>query len=348
MEKVGIMTFHWATNYGAVLQAYALQTFLQQNGFETEIINYLPIQTMMLRKIGWIKNGEFDAIKKERAIQRFRKKHLHVSAAKFRSYKALCSAAEQYCTILTGSDQVMNFSFLRYAELRRITPSYYLSFASEHTQKISYAASFGTDRIPDMYVDFVRKELASFCWVSVREESACAMLKNIGIDSEAVVDPTILIAKEIYAPLLNGENTGRNGTFSYILHKNQVEAHKYERKMYEIFGKKQVIAEDFSVENWLNNIRNSSFVITNSFHATVFALLFHTPFITVSVAGSNMDNRLRTLLKIVGMEDHFVKSYDDSIAEALALRYVDWDEVDVKLSVARAHSQHRLLNMLTN
>lgn len=348
MKKIGTITFHWATNYGAVLQAYALQMFLKQNGFETEIINYLPFQTMALTKIGWLRRREFDAFQKERAIQKFREKYLDVSAVKYRSYKDLHSAAESYCAILSGSDQVMNFSFLRYAERWRITPSYYLSFAGERTQKIAYAASFGTDRIPDAYADFVKKELASFRWVSVREESACAMLKEIGIDSETVADPTLLVAKETYEPLIDMESADRNGVFSYILHRDQADAHKCERKLFEMFGEKQTVSDDFSVENWLRNIRDSAFVITNSFHATVFALLFHTPFIAVSVVGSNMDDRLVTLLKMVGLEDRFVKTYDESTMKVLAHRSVNWDEVDEKMRIARAYSQQKLLKALQN
>lgn len=346
MKKVGTITFHWATNYGAVLQAYALQMFLKQSGFETEIINYLPLQSMALRKIDWIRRYDFDAIKKERAIQRFREKNLTVSAAKYRSYKALCSAEDSYCAILSGSDQVMNFSFLQHAERWKMTPSYYLSFAGEETRKIAYAASFGTDKIPGAYADFVKKELASFSWVSVREESACTMLKDIGIDSEMVVDPTILVEKETYEPLIDGENVIRIGAFSYILHKNQEDAHRCESKVFEMFGEKQTATGDYSVENWLRNIRSSAFVLTNSFHATVFALLFHTPFITVSVGGSNMDNRLLTLLNMVGLEDRFVKTYDESTIDTLLHRDVNWKDVDERMCAARERSQRKLLKAL--
>lgn len=346
MKKVGTITYHWATNYGAVLQAYALQMFLKQNGFETEIMDYLPFQPRALNWLGWIRRHDLAEIRKERAIRKFRKKYLSVSTAKYRSYKALCRAADDYDAILSGSDQVMNFSFLKYAERGRTTPSYYLSFAGEHTLKIAYAASFGTDQIPDAYAEFVYNELSTFNWVSVREESACAMLREIGIESEAVVDPTILASKEIYAPLIDTEEKGRSGVFSYILHKNQVHAYQCENKLLEMFGKRQTEAEDYSVENWLRNIRNSTCVITNSFHATVFALLFHTPFITVSVAGRNMNNRLLTLLKMVGLEDRFVKDYDESIIEALANKTINWDEVDEKMHAAKVNSQQRLLKAL--
>lgn len=346
MKKVGTITFHWATNYGAVLQAYALQMFLKQSGFETEIINYLPFQNIALRKIDWIRMRDFDAIKKERAIQRFREKNLTVSAYKYRSYKVLCSAVDSYSTILSGSDQVMNFSFLQHAERRRMTPSYYLNFAGEETRKIAYAASFGTDKIPSAYADFVKKELTSFSWVSVREESACTMLKDIGIDSEIVVDPTMLVEKATYEPFIDGENVSRIGAFSYILHKNQVDAHRCESKIFKMFGEKQTVTGDYSVENWLRNIRSSAFVVTNSFHATVFALLFHTPFITVSVGGSNMDNRLLTLLNMVGLEDRFVKTYDESTIDALLHRDVNWEEVDKRMCAARERSQWKLLKAL--
>lgn len=346
MKKIGTITFHWATNYGAVLQAYALQMFLKQSGFDTEIINYLPFQNIALRKINWIRMRDFDAIKKERAIQRFREENLTVSAYKYRSYKVLCSAVDRYSAILSGSDQVMNFSFLQHAERWRMTPSYYLSFAGKETRKIAYAASFGTDKIPDAYADFVKKELTSFSWVSVREKSAYTMLKDIGIDSEIVVDPTMLVEKEVYEPFIGRESVKRIGAFSYILHKNQVDAQRCESKIFKMFGEKQTAAGDYSVENWLRNIRCSAFVITNSFHATVFALLFHTPFITVSVGGSNMDNRLLTLLNMVGLEDRFVKTYDESTIDALLHGDVNWEDVDKRMRVARESSQRKLLKEL--
>lgn len=346
MKKVGTITFHWATNYGAVIQAYALQMFLKQNGIETEIINYLPFQNIALRNIDWIRRRDFDAIKRERAIKRFREKNLTVSRHKYRSYKTLRSAADSYCAIVSGSDQVMNFSFLQYAERGKMTPSYYLSFAGEKTKKIAYAASFGTDRIPSTYADFVKEELDSFSWVSVREGSACTMLKDIGIESEIVVDPTMLVEREIYETLIDEEHVSRNGAFSYILHKNQVEAHRCESKIIKIFGEKKTVTGDYSVENWLRNIRSSSFIVTNSFHATVFALLFHTPFITVSVEGSKMDNRLLTLLNMVGLEDRFFKAYDESKINTLLQKNVNWEDVDKRMCVAREHSQRKLLNVL--
>ena len=349
--KVGTITFHWATNYGAVLQAFALQTFLSKNGFDSEIIRYLPRQTMVLQKISWFIRGEFSNFKKEKKISFFRQKYMILSKGKYYSNRDLRKKRKEYDAIICGSDQVWNFSFLEYAERNKTTLSYYLNFVDSQVQRIAYATSFGTDVIPPKYIHEIKHELSKFNQIGVRENTAKHMLEEIGLQSQVVLDPTLLLDKGDYEKLLKkGEKMQKFDFFPFVLHENQELAEQC--KQYILSSKKEWINHysdaPLSVEEWLFHEKNTQLVLTNSFHSTVFAVLFHTPFIVVPVKGSNMNDRIETFLSVLGLEEHYVKEYDEKKIEQLLQKQIDWELVDRKLDCEKKKSQQFLLNSLKN
>ena len=166
--KIGTITFHWATNYGAVLQAYALQQHLKLNNYETEIINYIPLRVKLIQNIKRIKNQEIHEFIKEIKLKRFIKQSLTLSRKTYYTNSCLKKKCHKYDVYICGSDQVWNESFALFAE-GRPTLSYYLNFVKNDKQRISYATSFGTDKLSSKVANLVKPELEKFKSISVRE-----------------------------------------------------------------------------------------------------------------------------------------------------------------------------------
>lgn len=345
MKKIGTITFHWATNFGAVLQAYALQQFLMKNGFETELIDYVPFQNYVMQRFSWLRNRNTKLFNREKAIRNFRKNRLRLSKKRYCSNSSLFGINDSYDAVISGSDQVMNFSFIEFAEYKKITMSYYLNFLGEHVKRISYAASFGSDEIPDKFKNNVLNELKKFSWVSVREQSAVEMLGEIGINSDLVVDPTLLLHSEDYSDLSTQSKTGCAYS-SFILHNNQFEADRINDYLSKVFGDCLNNAGSTSVEEWLDVIRYSSFVFTNSFHAVVFSILFHTPFLVVGVEGSKMNGRLQSLLKTLNLEYRFIEKFDSVDIDRVIASPINWERVDAIVDECRETSGALLLEKL--
>ena len=153
MKKIGILTFHWATNYGAVLQAYALQNYLSLAGFDTEVIDYRPGRVLFIQQITHLKNRSYH--RKERALRQFRKK-LRLSPETIYWSSKLKTILDKYDYVIAGSDQVWNPSFTLGAE-GKPTLSYFFPECPLDTKRISYAASFGVEKVCEEYIKYVNE-----------------------------------------------------------------------------------------------------------------------------------------------------------------------------------------------
>ncbi len=337
-KKIGTITFHWAANYGAVLQAFALQRYLERCGHETEIIDYVPGLTSLLIRLTNIKNRNKDFGKKARKIDRFRRKELKLSSKRYFNNISLMDCENKYSAVICGSDQIWNPTFTM---PRRFTPnlSYFLDFAGD-SRRISYAASFGANKIPQKMKEHITPQLEKFEKLGVRENTGAEILKGLGLECEIVADPTLLLTAEDYSALLEGKPLPEAPkVFSYILHENQQVAND----IAALVGSKLGQAEIYSgggcgVYEWLSLIRDSSFTVTNSFHGTIFALLFHKPFVSVPVKGLCMNDRIRTLLSAVGLETRIVREVNEDILNDIFSAEIDWAEVDKKIEALRAKS----------
>ena len=341
-KKIGTMTFHWATNYGAVIQAYALQKCLKDFGYETEIIDYVPKRTIMINTLFAIKNRNREFFHKERNINQFRREHLKLSEKKIGLSRRLSRYANEYSHIIVGSDQVWNYSFTMGAE-GRTTLSYFLDFVGPNTKKISYAASFGMDSAPNDYIDLVKPWVSSFDGISVRENTGVDIAKQLGVNAEIVCDPTALLKREDYETLLPPSEGKNRYVYSYILHGRAVNMSKITEAIKKSHPHTNVISDDGSgIIEWLTNIRDAEFVITNSFHGMMFSLLFNRPFIVVPVKESKMNNRISTVLEAVGLLDRIVED-ELSIPET----EIDWETVNSKIEECRRKGKAYLERQLS-
>lgn len=340
--KIATVTFHWATNYGAVLQAFALQQYLKINGYETEIINYIPFKLKCREIISHVKHINVKWIFKEYRINKFRKYYLTLSKKKYHTSSELTKECHNYDVYICGSDQIWNEWFVLSSE-DSPNLSYYLKFVKSEKVRISYATSFGTNKLNSKIIDLVKPELEKFKSIGVRENTGKAIVEKMGLNATLVIDPTLLLERESYEKLIcNTKIKEEYQLFSYILHENQIMADNIDKHIFnKYFNKKtdkMYNQEPIGIVDWLYNIKNCRFVSTNSFHGTIFAIIFNKPFIVIPVEGSNMNNRITTLLTSVGLENRIIDSFNENKIDRLMKETIDWERVDIRVKQLRKGS----------
>ena len=326
--KIGIITFHWATNYGAILQSFALQQTLQSMGHNVEIIDYKPKQYepslwQFLRYRQFLHLKSFlSNLKKERGMVQFRRQFLKCTQ-RYYSISQLRKCCIHYDLLISGSDQVMNPNFLQSGEKGGST-AYFLDFGKEETKRITYAMSFGTTKYPEPLILKVSSLIKRFNAMSVREITGKDIFSSMGWDNAVLVpDPTLLLKAEDYDKIIGLTPIYSEETLVYMLH-NRLSAIR------ELLphGKIKIITSE-TIGEWIQAIRSSRYVITNSFHGMVFCLLYHIPFTIVlqSTRNEGMNDRFFTLLDRLGLEDRIMCEADyREIPNA-----IDWENIDKQL-----------------
>ena len=340
--KIGILTFHWATNYGAVLQCYALQEYLKSLGHEVKIINYKPhlfddnvFTFLRFRKFLHI--GDYlNNCKKEAALNDFRSSHLH-QTERIYACKDMAYIAKRYDAIVSGSDQVVNPSFLLNGEGKGIvSPTYFLGFPFDG-KRIGYALSFGCVTYPEDARKIASNYLKDFDIIGVRENTGIEIAKSMGRDDAIVVpDPTVLQIPDFYHDIADKctIQESRPYIYSYFIR------HLVDRKLSinSLFEKELIIWNnedgDYTMQGWLGKIKNAAFVITDSFHCVVMCLKFHKPFVVVTEQKGNvgMNDRLYTLLERVGLSDNIVYKGQLKDIDPFSEVSVNWSQADSILS----------------
>lgn len=358
--KIGILTFHYVTNYGAVLQAYALQRHLEKQGHEVVIIDYRPksrqkpiLKRLLARRLQTALNKITD-FRKEVLIERFRKKHLHqtiryCSLSELQHNPPLC---DYY---ICGSDQIWNIHFTSQGENKSLTGSYFLDFGPNNVRRISYAASFGCTEYPAELRRFTKPALARFHALSVREQTGQEIINKIGFENaEVVPDPTLLLCCDEYRRLLSNTNSRKESkVFIYALHQHQHLMNSVIQKLKQtnetlICGTGSHWAP--GIESWLQAIASAKMVVTNSFHGVVFSILFEKNFIAVSVEGSNvgMNDRLHTLLGQLGLESRIMSSDQSLDLDSLLQSKINWETVRPRIEALKKTGDDYLINALSS
>ncbi len=346
--KVGVLTFHWADNPGAVLQAYALCKVVENLGHDAEIIDYDPAwrgHRMPLLRWRNLRDGKFPcALMRKTAYARFRSKSLRLSATRSETRDQLRAMAASYDAIIVGSDQVWNPKIIKGES------SYFLDFAAGSGCKlIAYAASLGVDTLPPEFDASVRNHLDRFDAISVRESHAATMISGfLGKPVEHVADPTLLLTDFDQLPDRNAGPSGH--MLAYMVFPEALVA---AARLRSALGMKMVhvgsgIAQGWSTPHlgytqhcvdpveWMHLIRRAGFVFTSSFHGTVFSILNRVPF--VACARGDHNSRVESLLGLCGLGDRLVLPERMDAAEALVKAEVDWARVHAAISSERERS----------
>lgn len=376
-KKIVILTQPLGTNYGGIIQNFALQTVLSKNGYEPitynrrwnknnpfiEFIGRLRNET--LRRLTGSYRFYLTPAQREASLKNcyaFMDNNMNVSDSIYTSEELVNRILnDSFSAIVVGSDQVWRPKY---------SPNIYNYFFDflEHNReikKLSYAASFGTDAW-EFDVDQSKRcaqLLQSFDAVSVREDSGVQLCeKYLNRKAELVLDPTLLLEREEYLKVANSFSKERKGLFAYVLD-NSEGKHRiisdiseklglttfYNQPKYKNGQSKHSIASDYTyppIEGWLKAFDQCNFVVADSFHGMVFAIIFNKPFVAIA----NKDrgaSRFTSLLDLLGLTDRLVYSYEDYASRSLSFE-INFDEVNEKLNLLKKSSLEFLLGNLSS
>lgn len=361
--KIGILTFHCADNYGAMLQSYATLNFLRKKGFDAEIINYeidflkAPYKPWSFRRVFRSKRPQYllRAIVFEIALYIRRRKRKKTFDDFFYQYlvprekKKVEKVPDTYDVYIVGSDQVWNKDITL-----EFIDAYFCKFKFSHSQKkyISYAASIGKERLTSDEKIFFKENLNTFDALSVRESSAKDLLQPyVKKDIRVVLDPTLLLEKEDWEKLATSETPTEKYVLVYQVREHPVVIAKACEVAKDLQAKIiQLVAwpnlatpKDLQYKNpqdFVSLIKNAACVVTTSFHATAFSINFEVPFYVVNL-GDGKDGRSEGLLDTCGLRSRIV-----SITEPIVFELIDYSKVRPKLEKVRRHSCDFLLNAI--
>ncbi|MGL5124095.1 MAG: polysaccharide pyruvyl transferase family protein [Fusobacteriaceae bacterium] len=348
MKRIGILTFHYPSNmnFGASLQAFAVNKLFDNS----TLIDYNPIKEPLNYRIKFMIGG--------RNFLQYTSKFLK-STKKIKSFEMLESLNEQFDIFVVGSDQVWRAKWLQ-----KKLPNYYLNFVDEDKTKIAYAASFGIDfwEGNKILTEEVKSLAQKFDYVSVREESGIKICKDVfGINAICVLDPTMMIDKKHYQSILNDWKDEKHKKKKYIAHMlldDTLELREETNKIGKylkaeinyIKGKdKKILGKTITfynkVSQWLTYLKDTELVITDSFHCTVFSLVFNKKFVVVANTERGTA-RLENLLGIVGLKNRFFTNIKDVLKSGILDKDIDYIEVEKKLDIHRKYSMKFLKKAL--
>lgn len=357
--QIGILTIPFNNNYGGYLQAFALMTVLKQMGHEPTLImrRHLKNPISFGEKVKYFVKGFVKSIvrrdkypliynvenmfwKRGKEMQKFLNFYIQPQTKYIYTVDELKNECEgKFDAYIVGSDQVWRSIYVP-----GIVSNMFLDFTQGwNVKRIAYAASFGSEN-PEYTIEekeVCGKLVEKFDAISVREDSGLSVFKyfrwNVN-KPKVVLDPTLLLSRDEYNKILPKKNENVSGKiFCYVLDKNNETQNVISRvqnllnkPVYEISDIQKGDSVLPSIEMWLSAIRDSDFVITDSFHGMVFSIIFNKPFVVCT----NKDrgaSRFVSLLSRLGLSDNLVSDFIDikKICE------IDWSIVNstVKESV---------------
>ena len=349
MNKIGILTFNRAINYGAVLQAYALKKSIEKYA-PCNIINYETIY------------GKRDScLSLKNLIKKiiFRKKYKRFydfinnnSTDRIYDNQTRASILENnFGKIIVGSDQVWNYT------CSGEYPTFLLDFI-ENDSNIdcySYAASFGVSSIPNEHFNCYNEHIKKFKNISVREETGKNILKEqFSIDSEVVLDPTLLLDKDEWIKNLNLKKTNKKYILTYFLDDDndfkeiaKAVSKKTGLPIYNIttsiksqFGDKTI--RNAGPKEWVEYFYNAEFIVTSSFHGTAFAINFNKQFYTY--AKNNRSSRIVDLLNTVDLSERRIFKTDEIDLN----KKIIYNDANILINDKRICSFEFIKNILNN
>lgn len=336
--KIGILTFHWANNYGAVLQSYALQNFLEGLGHQVDIINYHPKGYShnvldFVRPQNLLRFSKFGReIIKTIKLDRFRNQYLNLTNRIFESSDF--DKIHGYDVLISGSDQVLNPFFTINGE-GSPTSAYYLT-STNTPLKIGYAVSFGCNEYPVNAISYARQWIQSFNKISVRENSGIEILKSLRykeLEASVVVpDPVILDYKHILSKFNLSANKSDYYIF-YLLHDKKY--NKINSRLKSDGIPIKTIKGNEAIEEWMKKISRSEYVLTNSYHGAIVSILSHSEFAVIieNDVTSAMNDRFMTLLSRLNLLDRIVSGDDAEKILELRANPINWEDVDRRIKI---------------
>lgn len=329
MAKINLLTIHYGKCYGAVMQTYATCKLLEAAGHKVNVINIISPK---LRGQYKSKNYWRDCVR-EFQFWWFKKKYFSHLTKKI--YAVRSEDLPNADITVVGSDQVWN---------RDITGcfcyTFFLDFVPVSQKKYSLASSFGKSEWAEdeSYTRAVQQFLDMFDGISVREDSGKTILKNVfQLDSIQVLDPTLGYGKfDNLVPC----RKNKPQIFTFLLNPS-AEAMAISKRLSEVLNRPLNSFTRFTARfkrgplHWLSDIKNSDYVITDSFHGLALSIIFHKNFF-VLCANEKKFTRLKSLLSLLGLEHRYIKSIDDLDSRINQVHdSIDYASVDGILEIER-------------
>lgn len=380
-KSVGIITIHKSLlSYGACLQSYALWKYIKTLGYECEIIDlYRPVMkgysnnTHSLTFSTTPKNKKYNFKNYLRLyFNKFFSRNIFTNPQKtqrFQAFNSLIDYSTSYNSIdalyknppiydyyISGSDQIWN------PDMPFENEPYLLSFVPNGKKRISYASSFGRNNLPEKYKKHYQNSLKHYDSISVREESGKNIIKElIDWDSEVVLDPTMLFDANFWQTLSIQPNLKQKYLFCFSLHNNKELLHfasnicKRKGLDLVVISDEPIHFEKINVINvpnsgpkeWLGLVEKADFIITDSFHGTVFSILFEKQFLSFANTNNSettYGSRIENLLTRLSLNNYLLtnlKSNFEGITES-----IDFKIINKTLKNLRVASFEYLSNVL--
>jgi hypothetical protein len=356
---IGILTFYNTINYGAILQAYALQKKINSFTVENEIIRY-ECKAIREREISSLSESfrsmktllkyllinRYERIKKQK-FESFTREYLSLSEQVYKRDN-IVNSMKTYDSYIVGSDQVWNLN------LTGEDYSFFLDFESNGLKKNAYAGSFGYSTIPVNYKERCAQLLSNFSISTVREETGKNIIKQL-LDKEVpvVLDPTLLLQSHEWLELVDDTLKYNNYILLYFIH-NKNETFEYARRLAKKTGYKLVYINispkpGFGMINlralspieFLNLFKNAKYIITGSFHGVAFSINFNKKFFFEKDKKVNSYNsRIENLISTLHLEEREIGILNNMEQD------INYLEVDRKLEELRKESLTYLMKMI--
>ena len=362
MESVVLITLHTGFNYGTLLQAYAMKKLIEECGYSSMMlwhsdgiikgrdVTIAKLLTMLRRIIYhpsaykktvgvYLDNYSYkiDDETKQMFLD-FAKDNFDITKLSFHKMRKLCYS-DKIKACVCGSDQIWN------ADSLYVSPYYYLRFAPKN-KRIAYAPSFGKTSVPDYNKKIIGKYLKDFKSISVREESGKNIVKHlVNLDVCVVLDPTLAIEPNEWKKIVQIDNSEKY-ILCYFLDEPKKEILELIKKIQVqySFSIKTILYDrdcfnDFENVSFINagpyeflNLTcNASFVITDSFHSSIFSIIYGIPFYTVDrnhKHSTSQTTRIQSILNKLKLTERFLKSDESNLDISSCLNCdfsISWD-----------------------
>lgn len=349
--KISVITLHNIRNYGSVLQTYATQHVLKKLGNDIEFIDYyrdgfsVKEQVDNNLKFSTIYNKNFlyksigrlfltiSINKQDRVFKRFLKNNIKLTKKYFTSseLKNNPPISDVYCS---GSDQVWNSDWNR-----KIDESFFLNFGPENCKRISFASSIGKSEISSSEANTIIPLLSKYQYITVREQSAVNILKENNIDSELILDPTLLLNKDEWQDFIGNKIDNKKYILVYQLNTKFKEFDEYVNELskkvklpvirvsvhiHQLF-KKGNFKFCPEIKDFLNYIKNAEYVITDSFHCVAFSINFNKKF--MAVYPPKFPTRIENILSTTNLVDRKYSKENDIETITKDINYKDVNKI---------------------
>ena len=331
MQKVKLLTFHNAQNYGAALQSYALKETLKDLGVAPEFVNYENEKILSDYKL--IRTNSLKSffsslwylprnLKRKRSFKSFSRRYLDTDKKIYYSCESIQKDIDNGDIFVAGSDQIWNPVLTD-----GLSDIYTLNFKTEfNIKKIIYGASLGNEELLQNYASDFKLKLDGLDLISVREKTIIKPLEQVlGKKVEQVLDPTLLLDKQKWDKLISENNIANPPQEKYILVYTLFESNiatKIANYLSKVTGLKVLHFRKYNVYknelrslyskgpvDFVNAFRNASYVVTNSFHGTVFSIIFERKF--YSVLPRSRAGRIKDLLKDLELSSRIIQDIQD-------------------------------------